>query len=771
MHIIEDAQGFLSEFGKDIMKDSFNYSLNRDLYDGKYRKENDVKDPGKFTGISVDNGSAVLSFENALLRIKEYEGNIYEFTWFDGPAMPLESLHEGGGFHMEGNKAVSGNISISFTDPDIIVTEKDGNEIERGHIEVSGGYIKHITSLNGWNHIFGSGERAFSLNLRGHVCRLWNHDANGSYGPDSDPLYLNIPVILQEGNGKFALKFYANAGDGYIDAGYSSEDHMMISFRSLPMKYYIITGNLRDIYESLSRVTGKPYMPPEWALGFQQSRYSYMNDGEVRSVIDGFRKNGIPLSALYLDIDYMDGYRDFTFNSGSFPDMKSLAEYASEYGTHIITIIEPSVKFDPGYRIYDEALKNGFFIKYPDGNTLYAPVWAGMSAFPDFSRPDVSEWWGSQYDYMLESGVSGFWHDMNEPAIFTAWGDNTMAESAVQAAGRHGDIHNLFGYYMAKAAFEHLSRSSRPFILSRSGWAGISRYAWVWTGDTETSWKELKQNLITILNLSLSGISYTGCDIGGFTGSPTGELFIRWLQMGLFLPLFRVHSSKNTGRREPWELGKYSRIASEIIRMRYRLLPYIYTKTYRSHITGIPIVRPVFWADPSDSKLLDIDDEMMFGDSILVAPVIDKGMNSRNVVFPAGKWYDFYDDHLFSGKSEINAGLERIPFFIAEGSIIPADEDGKMTINVYYSDRGMKGEFYSDNSGSDHLLEDFSVSADGDMKWLREGTYEGRCREYRFRFHGITLSSVNINGHDVPVAENSFITGEKFENAKLVLQK
>ncbi|MGC8609383.1 MAG: glycoside hydrolase family 31 protein, partial [Thermoplasmata archaeon] len=487
----------------------------------------------------------------------------------------------------------------------------------------------------------------------------------------------------------------------------------------------------------------------------------------VRGVIEGFRKNNIPLSAIYLDIDYMDGYRVFTFNKAAFPDMKGLADFMAEYGTHLITIIEPSVKFDPGYRIYDEGLKNDMFIKYPDGSIVYAPVWAGMSAFPDFSRSDVAIWWGRQYDQMIEAGVSGFWHDMNEPAVFTGWGENSMADSAVQSTGRHEDVHNLFGFYMAKAAFEHLSKGKRPFILSRSGWAGISRYAWVWTGDAETSWKELKQNMITMINLSLSGVVYVGCDIGGFTGSPTGELFIRWLQLGFFFPLFRVHSSKNTKRREPWEFGKYSDIAGDTIRLRHRLLPYIYTIAHASHEYGIPMVKPVFWNDERNERLYAVDDEFLFGDSILAAPVVNEGRTFRSVIFPAGRWYDFYSDGVFEGQAEIEAGIEKVPFFIAEGSIIPTEEGKKIVINIYFSQRGMKGQLYSDGDGDENMIDIFSVSAEGNMNWTREGKYEGVYGEYNFRFHGISVVSVSIDGKSAVISDNAFSSDKKFENANI----
>ncbi|MGC8609689.1 MAG: glycoside hydrolase family 31 protein, partial [Thermoplasmata archaeon] len=267
MSFVEDLRGFISGFGEEIVKDSFSYSLTRDLFDSRYKNTRSINSPGKFSGLFLEDGAVKAAYGDVSLKVKEYEGNIYEFNWYDGPEMPVEILNESGGFTIQDNKAVSAGISIEFSDSGILIRDKDGMEIEKSKVEVSGGFIKHSYNIYKNEHLYGTGERALPLDLKGHACRLWNHDANGSYGPDSDPLYLNVPIILHALNGKFFLRFYANAGDGYIDAGYSNEDSVLVSFRSPPLKYYLITGSLNEIYSALSKITGKPYMPPLWSFG------------------------------------------------------------------------------------------------------------------------------------------------------------------------------------------------------------------------------------------------------------------------------------------------------------------------------------------------------------------------------------------------------------------------------------------------------------------------------------------------------------------------
>ncbi|WP_010917560.1 glycoside hydrolase family 31 protein [Thermoplasma volcanium] len=763
MQLLEEIDGFLKTFGDGMLKDRISYSLTRDRYDSIYYKKLNMKKIGRFLSAEKSNKYVYFHFENYDLKVEARGDGVFKFSWTDGPKLPVENI-EFDDLQLHDNTVSVGNYSISLDENGLYLKDQDGKLIYQGYIPDFNEVLSQSLRIFGDDLFSGLGEKAGPINLRGHVYRLWNHDAKGSYGPDSDPLYLNIPVLLHLHDDVSYLIFFENAGDATVDIGFSREDKVTFYFKSKPMVYYVITGDIKSIYSKFSEITGKPYRPPYWAFGFQQSRYSYMSSAEVRSIVDRFNELGIPLSAIYLDIDYMDEFKVFTFNSDRFWDVKDLTKYLGERGVRLITIMEPNVKMEPGYTIYDEAVKNGYFIKYPDGNIFYAPVWPLMAAFPDFSRNDVREWWGKKYDFMKKNGVSGFWHDMNEPAIFVAWGDNSMALSAAQSNGSHSEVHNLFGYYMDKAAYDHLSKTERPFILSRSGWAGISRYAWIWTGDTETSWKEMKQNLLTILHMSASGISLTGCDIGGFVGSPDAELFIRWLQSAIFYPLFRVHSNKKSKRREPWEFGeKYLGIIRDIIKLRHSFLPQIYSEAISSSITGIPMIRPVYWYSSNPDMLL-VDDEYLFGDSILVAPIFSEHSTSRIVKLPPGLWYNLYSDEKVFGEIKVEAPLNMIPIYIRSGSIIARDE-GKLILHVFHSEEGESAKIYIDAGGEDSEL-DISVSKDGKINIHRGSS----IKAVTIKFHGVYVKGITINGNTKYIEDNLFEIEEGVNELQLIFQ-
>ncbi|KAA8922814.1 MAG: glycoside hydrolase family 31 protein [Thermoplasma sp.] len=701
--MLDDIKGFMNTFSETMFMDVINYSLTRDKYDSMFLPRSKYSDLGKLNEVRIQDNAILVRFDGYDLRIQGTADGIIKFTWTDGPVMPVadpEFVKPA----QDGQMYRIGNNTLSLESDGFSIMDGSGITMHREFFPVFAETITHSFEIHPGDMVAGLGERAAPLNISGHVFRLWNHDANGSYGPDSDPLYLNAPVILHGHAGKFTLLFYANAGDATVDAGYSNERRVSFSFRSKPLAYYIITGSLDSIYEKLSRITGKPYRPPYWAFEFQQSRYSYMNSREVRDLVDGFVSRGIPLGAVYLDIDYMDRFKMFTFDNQRFGDIGQLTEYMRERGVKLITIMEPSVKMEPGFELYDEGLRNGHFVRYPDGNVMYAPVWPEMAAFPDFTDANTREWYASKYDFMRSMGISGFWHDMNEPAIFVAWGDNTMPRSAVHSIGRHEEVHNLYGYYMDKAAYDHLSRIERPFILSRSGWAGISQYAWIWTGDTETSWKELKQNILTILHMSLSGITLTGCDIGGFTGSPTPELFIRWLQASLFFPLYRVHSDKKSKRREPWAFGDHEKEVIDVIRLRHSFVPHIYSEAVSSSESGVPILRPLFWVEPDNPVMMTVDDEYMIGDSMIIAPVVEEHAVARKITLPKGRWYNINDDRIVEGSFTMDVDLGTVPIFVREGSAILRENNG-IELHLYPGSQMSRRVFYINNGNDDARVE------------------------------------------------------------------
>jgi len=434
-------------------------------------------------------------------------------------------------------------------------------------------------------------------------------------------------------------------------------------------------------------------MPPEWALGHHHSRSGYRGEADLRRVAAGFREHGLSLSALHLDIDHMRGHRVLTVDRQAFPDLRGFSEGLANDGIRLVSIVDPGVKVDPDFDLFDDGRKRNAFCRLPDGNLSTAPVWPGWAAFPDFTDERVRRWWGEQYSRLLDQGISGVWHDMNEPACFAAWGDRTLPLRTLHALdGRRGDhaqAHNLYALEMARAGHEGLRRlrpGSRPFILTRSGWAGVQRYAWTWTGDTRSNWETLRQTIPTVLGLGLSGIPYSGPDIGGFTGHPDAELFIRWFQLATFMPFFRNHSALKTPRREPWLYGEPTlSIVREHIRLRRRLMPYFYTLALEASLTGQPIVRPLFWDDRESERLWSIEDAFMLGVCLLVAPVLEPDTRHRSLELPKGRWFGLEDGPWMDGPCEVTleTDLESIPVFVRGGSILPMMEDGLLTIHVY----------------------------------------------------------------------------------------
>jgi len=470
------------------------------------------------------------------------------------------------------------------------------------------------------------------------------------------------------------------------------------------------------VLDRYSELTGRPCMPPRWALGYHQSRWGYRSAREVRGILDGYARETLPLSAVHLDIDYMDGYRVFTVDRSRFGDLSVLASDGERRGTRLVTILDPGVKVDPSYDVYRQGRVLGNFCSYAHGKPARGVVWPGRVVFPDFTNPRARAWWAGHYRVLTEAGVGGCWHDMNEPASISLIGDPTLPLDVRHdldgRGGDHAEAHNLYGLLMNRAGFEGLAVARpdrRPFILSRSGWAGNQRWAWTWTGDAASSWSSMRQQVATVIGLGLSGIPFAGSDIGGFSGVPDDDLYLRWLQMSVFMGLCRTHSVAGVPAREPWCFAEPTRRRiGAWIRFRYRLIPYLYTLAHEAVISGAPLVRPVWWPPACDAGgvgtsesrgLLDEDDAFMLGDALLVAPVTEPGVRRRRVVVPAGRWQSLWDDggvaaggarghdsparehseplgvDLLGGAVvEMAASADRLPVLVRSGMILPLDD-------------------------------------------------------------------------------------------------
>lgn len=531
--------------------------------------------------------------------------------------------------------------------------------------------------------LFGLGEKVGPLNKKGRFWTQWTTDV-APHEDETDPLYQAIPFALLGQSSEFRGIFLANSARSYVDA--TDTENLWFGVDDGPLSLYLIPGpQISQVVARYSALTGRMPLMPTFALGFQQSRYSYMTQNEVVEIAKQFRHWHLPLDVIYLDIDYMDGYRIFTFDPVRFSDPKDMISTLDKLGISLVTIVDPGVKNDENYAVYQEGHAHDHFISYLNGQEFLSRVWPGLCAFPDFAKSQTRQWWGQWNARWLALGIKGIWNDMNEPA----WWGYTENERACHpdeevgivhqtSSGQelpHYLVHNLYALLEAQATFEGLRHASslRPFILSRSGFSGIQRYAAVWTGDNTSSWEHLALSIPMCLNLGLSGVPMVGPDIGGFLDNATPELFARWIQMGVFFPFARAHTAINTVRHEPWAFGEdVLRIARRYIQYRYRLLPYWYTLMYQAHIDGAPMMRPLCWYDPSD-KTRNIDDQFFVGEHFLVAPILREGATHRHVVLPPGLWYDIWNRQWLEGPKEIEveASLEQLPLFIRQGAIIP----------------------------------------------------------------------------------------------------
>ncbi|WP_431041002.1 glycoside hydrolase family 31 protein [Streptomyces sp. P1-3] len=559
--------------------------------------------------------------------------------------------------------------------------------------------------------VFGLGGRSAGPRLRDGAYRLWNTDPGGSFEPGDDPLYLTMPVQLVVADAGTHLIFHDNSWDGTVTlrageegngSGHDRPGSCVLRMEGGPLRYWVIVGTPARVLHGWTALTGAPAVPPSWALGYQHARWGFGDEQEVRRVVAGYRDRGLPLSALHLDIDHYRGHRVFSVDTRRFPDLPGLAAQLRADGVRLVSIVDPAVKAEPGDPVYDSGVAAGAFVRDARGRTVRGVVWPGEAVFPDFTDPRAREWWAGLYEERLAQGFSGMWHDMNEPVSFAAFGDPTLPRSARHdlegRGGDHREAHNVYALAMARAGYEGLRAArpeERPFLFSRSGWAGMQRYGGTWSGDVATGWPGLRTSLALVLGLGLCGVPYSGPDVGGFTGSPSPELFLRWFQLASYLPLFRTHSAIWAGRREPWEFGpEVLEHAAAALRGRQRLMPYFVTLAEVARRTGAPYVRPVWWRQPQDRALRDCEDAFLLGDSLLVAPVVEEGARERRVRLPRGRWYDTATGRAYEGPGWARpaAPWSRIPVLARAGSVIPvAGADGGVELEVWAPAPGRTG--------------------------------------------------------------------------------
>ncbi|MCY6490166.1 glycoside hydrolase family 31 protein [Leptolyngbya sp. GGD] len=536
-------------------------------------------------------------------------------------------------------------------------------------------------------HFYGFGERAGLLDKRSEVKTNWTKDAL-DYDAIDDEMYQAIPFFIAL-RPQLTYGIFLNITHlSQFDLGASEPGIWRMQAQSQELDYYVIHGDApAQILETYTALTGRMPLPPKWALGYHQCRWSYETAEVVQQIAHEFRSRKIPCDVIHFDIDYMNGYRVFTWSPKRFPDPAKLIQQLKQEGFKTVTIVDPGVKYEPDgdYLPYHEGLAKDCFVRNADGSLVYGYVWPDKAVFPDFLRAEVRQWWGEWQRTLTEVGVEGIWNDMNEPALTDRpFGDEGVhipfpmdaPQGNPGEGGTHAETHNLYGYNMARASAEGLRqlRDQRSFVLTRSGFAGIQRWSAVWTGDNQSLWEHLEMSLPMLMNLGLSGVSFVGSDIGGFAGNATGELFARWMQIGMFYPLMRGHSSLTTAQHEPWVFGeRVEAICREYIELRYQLLPYLYTLFWQSSQTGAPILRPLLYEYPNDSKTYHLHDQLLLGSHLMAAPVYRPGVEYRAVYLPEGTWFDWWTGEKYEGNQHIlaHAPLERMPMYVKAGAIIP----------------------------------------------------------------------------------------------------
>lgn len=592
-----------------------------------------------------------------------------------------------------------------------------------------------VKAMSGSEHFYGLGDKTGFLDKRYYAYEMWNTDDPRPQVDTYKALYKSIPFFLTLTDSNVYGIFLDNTYHTYFDMGQESEDYFWFGSDGGDLDYYFIFGqNMPEVLGGYTYLTGTCPLPQKWALGYHQSRWGYVTQEDVQSIADGMRKNDIPCDVIHLDIDYMEHFKVFTWNEDHYHgDARRFLEQLAADGFKIVTINDPGVKVEEGYPVYEEGIQKDFFAKAPDGQVYVNEVWPGDAVFPDFGNPDVRKWWGDHQKFLLEHGVRGIWNDMNEPASFKGPLPEDVVFTDEGRTTDHAEIHNVYGHLMAKAAFEGLKKHDgrRPFVITRACYAGSQKYSTVWTGDNTSMWGHLQMLIPQLCNLGLSGMPFAGTDIGGFGADTTPELMARWIQAACFSPLMRNHSALGSRLQEPWQFGpEVLDIYRKYVKLRYRLIPYLYDLFFEGEKTGAPIMRPLVYHYEKDEAARVCNDEFMVGPNLLVAPVVHQGERRRMVYLPEGQWYDYWTREKIAGPCWFirEAPLDVCPIYVRAGSILPVMEDvsyvgqkeGMLLLDVFPGEGSWdhyydNGEDYAYRQGAYHHYR-FTVNEAGEVK-------------------------------------------------------
>jgi alpha-glucosidase len=649
---------------------------------------------------------------------------------------------------------------------------------------------------------YGLGEKSGRHNRKGRDFTLWNTDVldpvttaefTAGRAPDDpradrtsvefDPYYVSIPFFYHRSHpsGAMAASFVDNGYRATYD--FSPAEEYVIGFEGGQYTEYVFAGpEMADILAAYTWLTGRAAPPPLWSLGYHQSRWhAYAQDG-VEELARRHREHRIPCDVLWLDIEYMDGYRVFTWDDELFPDPAAMLARLAEQGIRVITIIDPGVKHEPGYWAFDQAVERDVLCRTEGGDVYIGQVWPGNTAFPDFVTGEARAWWGELNAEHVRSGLAGIWNDMNEPATGAIPPGRMRFDRGRES---HERFHNQYGLLMAMgttAGLRDAMPELRTFVLSRAGFSGIQRYAANWMGDNLSRWDHLWLSIPMAMGFGVSGQPFVGADVGGFFGHSNAELFLRWMQYGALTPFFRNHSHIGNVDQYAWAWGDAvcDRVR-DAIELRYRLLPYVYAAFLRAAETGAPVQRPLVFDHQYDAAVRDIDDEYLFGSDLLVAPVVAAGQTARQVYLPAGDWYDWHADELVGGGRYVLAvtPMDRIPIYARGGAVIPMWPKAPASTAGYHPDAIELHLFVPVGDGThESLLQEddgltfaaldgaryrtvFEVRRRGSTVTIEarvdgDGYPEFARREFRLVVHGAAPTTVRVDGEDVAAGDGRF---------------
>ncbi len=746
-----------------------------------YAQHSPVKSVGNVNDVKISEQQVNITTQNAYAEVAVYSPSVirvrldkqplapdFSFAVFAKPQQTKATINQD-----------DNQVSITTDSLKLVITKKpftttfytpDGRVISQDEKGLSTSWVNESVTtykhMQDDEHFIGLGEKTGNLDRKGSGYTNWNSDTFG-YRTDQDPIYSTIPFYIGIHHNLNYGIFMDNTYQSDFNFGASNNRFSSFGARGGEMKYYFIYHkHLADIITSYTALTGRMKMPPMWSLGYQQNRYSYYPDTEVYRIAQTLREKKIPADGITLDIHYMDKYKVFTWDKNRFPDPAKLTAKLKDMGLKLTLIVDPGVKTEAGYPVYEDGLKNNIFIKYSDSTNYTGQVWPGWCHFPDFTGEKGRTWWHGQIKKYADVGVSGIWNDMNE---ISTWGqkmpDNVIFDYEGQKVS-HLQAHNVYGLEMARASFEGYRKAldnKRPFILTRSGYAGLQRYTAIWTGDNRAEDDHMLMGVRLLSSLGVSGVAFSAMDIGGFTGNPSVALYTRWMQVGAFTPYFRNHTQVNTKSAEPWAFGEEAlEIARNYINLRYRLLPYLYSSFYEATQNGHPIVRSLAINYTFDPKVYSVayQNQYEFGNAFMIAPFA--GADTYGTVyFPEGNWYNLYNDEMIAGKQEkiSRISTQQLPVFVKESSIIPMQSliqstaekpTDTLTVHIYKGSRNNSFVYYEDDGES--------YNYENGTYYKRTITYNAAKRQIVF---GKPEGSLNSKFKNIKVQLHGFADNDK----------